>query len=231
MSENQTEAPFVLPSQVAVHRYVQMKVESVLNTPYKVTGNVSPLEHCLSGNGGVDETLKSLNLPEGQYEHAQDFLEDALSGGEIEELYGHTGGALNVLMPMTFEEQDRGLVKLRAGEEDADMSTFLYAANEIFSSLSPALVWAGTGKHEMALVDVFLRKSWVDFKGKDHPTPGVANTDWLSRLRLWSYNPAVNYSVRGRNIDIIRQERQENLTKRLELCKAREIVSIFEVQA
>ena len=52
MSESQPEAPFVLPSQVAVHRYVQMKVESVWNTPYKITGNITPLEHCLGGTWG-----------------------------------------------------------------------------------------------------------------------------------------------------------------------------------
>ena len=230
MSESQTEAPFVLPSQVAVHRYVQMKVESVLNTPYQVTGNVTPVEHFLSGNADVEETLSPLNLPEDQFEIAQDILEDALEGGDVEEIYGYTGGALNILMPMTYEEQDRVLGAVRAGEAGMEMSAFLYAPNELFSSLSPAFVWAGAGKHEMALIDAFLKRSWAEIKENDYPSPGVANTEWLSRLRLWSYNPAVGYPVRGRNIDIIRQERQENLTKRLELCKAREVTSIFEVQ-
>ncbi|MEL6182735.1 MAG: hypothetical protein AAFS10_27510, partial [Myxococcota bacterium] len=214
----QPEAPFILPTQVAVARYLQMKVESILNTPYQVTDEKTPYTHCMEISSDAEATAALLNLPEDQHEVAVDLLEEALDGGEVEEIYGLRGGILNILMPMAHEESDRILYTIAAQIEGApDLEDFVHTPNELFSSLSPALVWAGTGKVEMVLADLFLRQSWSELKEKSFAAPGAANTEWLSRLRLWSYNPAQLQNYRGRVIDLIRQERQENLTARLEL--------------
>ncbi|MBH24505.1 MAG: hypothetical protein CMH57_08645 [Myxococcales bacterium] len=225
----QAEAPFVLPTQVAVARYLQMKVESILNTPYQVTGEMSPVAHCLQESGDAEETAELLNLPEDQHEIAIDLLEDALEGGDLEEVYGLRGGALNILMPMAHEEQDRVLYAIEEELEGApELSAFLHAPNELFSALTPAEVWVGTGKIEMALADLFLRQSWLELKEKSFPAPGAANTEWLSRLRLWSYNPAQVQNYRGRVVDLIKQERRENLASRVEWSEARGIDVMFK---
>lgn len=227
MSDTDAQQTFTLPTQMAVERFLQMKVEAILNTEYQVTGEKTPLAHCLEDSEDPEETVALLGLPEEQAEIAIDLLEEALEGAELEEVYGLRGGVLNVLMPMIHEEQD-ALFQLHDSDAEGAPSAeeFAQAPNELFSGLTPAQVWAGTGKIEMAMAEAILPQLWSEMKDKEFPTPGAANTEWLSRLRLWSYNPAQNY--RGRIIDIILLERNENLRKRCALHEARDQEVLFK---
>ncbi len=213
MSDAQ-DATFVLPTSISVHRFTQMKVEAILNTEYQVTGEKTPLEHCLDESKDPEATIALLGLEGEEAEIAQDILECAMEGGEVDEIYGPRGGVLCILLPTTGPDQDTVFQTLEAegGEEGADEHGFVHQPNELFSGLSPAQVWVGAGKHEMALAEQFLPELWGRMKDKEFKTPGHANTEWLSALRLWSYNPAQGY--RGRVIDIVHQERNENLAKR-----------------
>lgn len=225
MSDAQ-EATFVLPTTIAVHRYQQMKVEAILNTPYQVTAEKTPMEYCLGGEAGAEETVALLKLPEEQAEIALDLLEDALDGGDEDEIYGPRGGVLCILLPTTSTDQDLAYQAMDAEEDDGpSLMDFVHQPNELFSGLTPAQVWVGAGKHEMALADAFLPQLWARMKDKKFATPGQANTEWLSQLRLWSYNPAPGY--RGRVIDIIVQERNENLARRRPLIEALGVESVL----
>jgi hypothetical protein len=217
---------FVLPTTIAVQRYAQMKVEGILNTDYQVTGEQTPLEHCLKHSKDPGETVALLNLPADQAEIAVDILEEALEGGAIDEIYGLRGGVLNILMPPATEDLDQvNSAALAAGTLTADK--FMHGPHEMFSSLSPAQVWAGAGKHELGVAEFYLPKLWREMKDNDFPTTGAANTEWLGRLRLWSYNPAGGYN--GRIIDVITYERNENFKKRVELASECGIDIEFEL--
>lgn len=225
MSEQQ-EASFVLPTSIAVYRYQQMKVESILNTPYQVTDEKTPLEHCLSVSKDPGVTVEALGLNEDQADVAIDLLECALEGGELDEIYGPRGGVLCILLPTTSPDLDTVWRAMEEGSAEAlSPEAFVNQPNELFSGLSPAQVWVGAGKHELALADRFLPEVWGRMKKKEFKSPGEANTEWLSQLRLWSYNPASGY--RGRVIDIIRQERNENLAKRREMFEALSLETPF----
>ncbi len=224
MSENQ--ASFVLPTSIAVHRYRQMRVESIVNTPYKVTDEKSPAEYCLSSDRDPERTVGLLNLPEEQAEIALDLLSDLVTGGSPDEVYGPRGGVLCILMPTTSPAIDLIWQSMEAGVEGApSVQAFVNQPNELFAGLSPAQVWVGAGKHEMALAEAWLPSQWKRIAAKEFPSPGAANTEWLSQLRLWSYNPAQGYS--GRVVDIIHQERNENLARRRALCAELGISTVF----
>ena len=212
MSE-ESQGTFVLPTSIAVHRYQQMKVESIINTSYQVTEDMTPVEHCLKVSRDAEETAALLNLPEEQAEIALDLLEDLMAGGDLDEVYGPRGGVLCILLPTTSQEVDHILLGVQAGVEGSPSPlAFVNQPNELFSGLTPAQVWVGAGKHEMALADNYLPQLWGKMSDKEFSSPGAANTEWLGQLRLWSYNPARGYQ--GRVVDIVRQERNENLAKR-----------------
>jgi hypothetical protein len=216
---------FVMPTRIAVHRYQQMKVEAIVNTPYQVTGDQSPLQACMDG-AGIDDTLDLLKLDDDEAEIAQDLLEDALGGGDIDETYGPRGGVLCLLFPTADPSADFVFeVAVQEAPGAMTMNAFVNAPNELFSALTPAEVWAGAGKIEMELAQVLLENLWDQFKDEDFRTPGAANTAWLGKLRLWSYNPTNGH--RGRVIDIIRDERGRNLTLRREHCAANGIETVF----
>lgn len=218
MSEEQGK--FVLPTPVAVQRYQQMKVESILNTEYQVTDEKTPFEFFLRGDMNASAVIELLGLAEGQAEIATDLLEDAKAGGSLEEIYGLRGGVLNILMPPLSDDNDHGFLALDE-DDDAAQATFANTAHELFAAMTPGQVWAGTGKHEMALADAYLPFLWKEMGDREFPTTGAANTEWLSRLRLWTYNPAPGYN--GRVIDVVTFERSENYRKRLELARDLEI--------
>jgi len=225
MTDTETPAPqvsFVLPTSTAVARYMQLKVESVLNTPYQVTDELTPYEHVLTVSHDAKVTADLLNLPEQQAEIAIDLLEEALDGGAIEDAYGLRGGVLNVLLPMASEDLDLGLDAVLDEEDGAPtIDKFANTPNELFSSLTPAQVWVGTGPIEAQLADALLPRLWAETRELSFPTPGAANAEWLSRLRLWSYNPAGG--GRGRVIDLIVAERNMLLEKRVTICHERGI--------
>jgi hypothetical protein len=214
----QAEVTFVLPTRMAVHRYQQMKVESILNTAWQVTGGKTPFEHCLLEDQEAGAVVSALGLQGEQAEIALDLLEDAKAGGEVDEVYGPRGGVLSILLPTTDPERDlvwQGIRKKLPGAPTIE--GFSVMPNEMFSSLPPGHVWAGTGRIEMALAEGFLRYLWGELKDKKFASLGMANNEWLSRLRLWAYNPAPNY--RGRIVDLIFHERRDLLRRRLELCE------------
>jgi hypothetical protein len=201
---------FVLPTSIAVYRYQQMKAEAIVNTVYQVTGEKTPAEHCLEVSKDPESTVELLNLAEDQAEIVLDLLEDLMSGGSIDEVYGPRGGVLCILLPTTSTDLDHVHQALTSGEESEEV--FVNKPNELFSGLNPAQVWVGAGKNEMALADAYLPKLWEKMSEKEFDSPGIANTEWLGQLRLWSYNPADGFA--GRVVDIIQQERNANLAKR-----------------
>lgn len=210
------EATFVLPTRIAVYRYQQMKVESILNTPWQVTGETTPFEYCLLEEVEPEEVVKKLGLAGEQAEIAQDLLEDALDGGSVEEIYGPRGGILNILLPTADPEQDVVWQSLLEELEGAPTPEgFSAMPNELFSGMPPGHVWVGTGRIEMALAEGFLRYLWGELKDKEFRSAGMANNEWLSRLRLWAYNPAQGYQ--GRIIDLIFHERRDLLKRRLQI--------------
>lgn len=217
---NEESAAFVLPTQIAVHRYQQMRVEAILNTPYQVTNEKTPLVYLLEEGKQIEEVIGLLELNDDDAELAQDLLEDVSKGGDIDEIYGPRGGVLNVLLPTTSPDMDLTWQKVQKGEEGAPSAeAFTVLPNELFSGLTPGQVWAGTGRLEIQLADLFFKGLWEEeMKDKKFPTSGAANTEWLGRLRLWAYNPARVTNFRGRIVDLIQQERRENLIKRRELC-------------
>jgi hypothetical protein len=212
----QAQPSFVLPMATAVERYRLMQVEAILNTEYEVTQNLAPIEHCLRHSKDADVTADLLNLPAPIRALAVERLQAALQGGRIEEIYGLRGGVLCVLLPATSPALDRAFTAV-AQEIDGAPSRHAFSelANELFSGLTPGQVWAGTGKLEMQLADLILPQLWEQTRELSFPTPGAANGEWLSRLRLWSYNPAPVSNWRGRVVDLIQLERNQNLRKRL----------------
>ncbi len=223
MSEESNDTPkFVLPTSVAVERYLQMKVESILNTEYQVTDGKTPLEHCLRGDQDAQKTVALLDLPSDQADVATELLEDALEGGEVEEIFGIRGGILNLLFPAIDESDD---FNYQAADEDYEK--YVNMPNECFSSLTPAQVWAGAGKIEMELADEFLQSSWEELRETSYPSPGAANTEWLSKLRLWAYNPSTKY--RGRIVDVITAERNINFRKRHVMAEELDLELDFEL--
>jgi hypothetical protein len=216
---------FVLPTRIAVHRYQQMKVEAILNTPYVVTDELTPVQVVLGG-ADIDETIAALDLPGEDAEIAEDILHDALGGGDLDEIYGPRGGVLSILLPTAGPDDD---LIWQAVEQEAPgamtQNAFVNAAHELFGGLTPAQVWAGAGKNEWQLAQGHLPSLWNQFKDEKFATPGAANTAWLSKLRLWSYNPAQGFN--GRVIDIIRAERDRNLKLRLDYCTEKGIDTPF----
>ncbi len=216
---------FVLPTRIAVHRYQQMKVEAILNTPYQVTEELTPVQAVLGG-ADIDATLSALDLQADDAEIAEDILHDALGGGELDEIYGPRGGILSILLPTAGPDDD---LIWQAVEQKAPgaltQNAFVNAAHELFGGLTPAQVWAGAGKSEWQLAQGYLPTLWNQFKDEKFATPGAANTAWLSKLRLWSYNPAQGFN--GRVIDIIRDERDRNLKLRLDYCTEKGIDTPF----
>ena len=162
---------FVLPTRIAVHRYQQMKVEAILNTPYQVTEEQTPLQVCLAG-ADIDETLGRLDLPEDEAEIAEDILHDALGGGDLDEIYGPRGGVFSILLPTAGPDDDlvwQAVVKEVPGA--LTPNAFVNAPHELFGGLTPAQVWAGTGKIEWELSQALLPTLWNQFKDEKFATP------------------------------------------------------------
>lgn len=221
---SETSQTYQLPTHVAVQRYLEMKVEAVLNTPYQITDDLTPMEHCLTQSSDPEATVGILGLPQEQHEIAVDFLNEALTEPDLEDLYGLRGGVLNIFMPRVYQHQDNMWKDLYSSGLTTEQ--FVHRPNELFGSLSVAQVWAGAGKLEMALADAFLPKTWEKLKAKKFPLPGMANLEWLNRLRLWSYNPARG-GLSGRVVDVILNERDENCLNKIKLCRERGLPNIF----
>ena len=216
---------FVLPTRIAVHRYQQLKVEAIINTVYQVTGEKTPLQAC-QGGMDVQGAIEALELAEDEAEIAEDLLEDALAGGELDETYGPRGDILCLLLPTADPQNDFVLHQVQSKQQGAmTVNAFVNAANEIFSGLSPAQVWAGAGPIEWELAQACLQNLWEQLGEQKFKSTGAANTAWLGKLRLWSYNPI--QGRQGRVIDIIHDERDQNLKLRREHCAAHGIETPF----
>jgi len=216
---------FVLPTRIAVHRYQQMKVEAIINTAYQITQDQTPMQVC-QGGMPVGEVIDTLELEGEEAEIAEDLLEDALSGGELDEAYGPRGGILCLLLPTADPQNDFILHQVQSQTSGAmTHNAFVNSSNEIFSGLSPAQVWAGAGPIEWELAQSCLNNLWEKLADQKFKSTGATNTAWLGKLRLWSYNPTPGHQ--GRVIDIIHDERNRNLKLRREHCEANGIDTAF----
>lgn len=191
-----------------------MRPSSTPSTRSPITS--PPLEHCLLTSKDPHATAALLKLPEPIQAVAAEQLQRALQGGALAEVYGLRGGVLSILLPATSPGLDRAYAAVEAEVDGApSVQEFTERSNELFAGLTPGQVWAGTGKLEMQLADLILPQLWEQTREMSFPTPGAANAEWLSRMRLWSYNPAPVTNWRGRVVDLVIVERNQNLKKRL----------------
>jgi len=153
-----------------------------------------------------------------------------LQGSEFiyKSVYFKTGGVLNLFNPEVREDMDNGLKTLvvKYGNKKRAIEVWRVKPSELWSGLTPQLVWAGGGEMEMKLLKDFLTKLTNEFDGERFESRGECLISTMKFLRRWQLTP--NGVCRGkRPMVAIREEREKIFKRKIGFLQERGIMADF----
>jgi hypothetical protein len=248
---------FPVPTEEAMHRFLQCQQECWANTPANELDGRTPWEAALTPKGRreVEEFLSDSSIGSspvgngyiGQLESPRD------PDTRFIEAYKKSGGLLNVFNERATEaDDDQWHSLVRQSIKDAGLTngvdehhvrketerTWNATPSELFSSLTPGQVWAGGGPDELELSrDLMFRLKEEEFGDNGRfDSRGDMIRSFLMFLRKWQVIPQREFGWK-RAVNIIHEERTQilcakmDLLLRLQTGSAAEEVAVMTMQA
>lgn len=218
-----------IPTRESGQKVDSIEVECALNQSFEGLDNRTPFEDAIIHKSAKGlskifpylkrtllfrEYLKRLPLNEGEFIHRS--------------IYSKTGGVLNLFNPGIREDMDNELKTLLAqnGDKSKSLEIWRITPSELWSDLTPQLVWAGGGEQEMKLLKDFLTKLTNEFDGEGFESRGECLISTIKFLRRWQCSP--NRVCGGkRPMDAIREERAEVFKRKISFLREMGIETDF----
>lgn len=216
--ENNNAHDIWLPDQLTAVKLFLTQIECSLNEKFEALDGKTLYEYTVINKdaSGIlkvmpelekspihDEYKKMLPL------HKSDFI--------YQSVYKKTGGVLNLFYGEIKESMDNTLKDLtgKKGNRKEAIDAWLDTPSELYSALTPKLVWAGGGKIEKELLFDFGKKLTEAVGKETFYTQGGAVTRAIEFLRVWqlSYNDICDDTP----MNAIIKERQEIYNQKVKL--------------
>lgn len=209
--------PIWIPNKRTANNMLLVQIECSINQKYEVLGNKSLYEYTL-----INKDISGVLKIEPQIKKSPIFRKyiNKLPLGKEEfiykNVYSRTGGVLNLFNPEVKENMDSNLNNLEKELEDKNIviKKWRNIRSELWSGLTPSLVWAGGGNIEKLLLVDLCKKLTERFSNNKFYNEGSAILNSLEFLRTWQTTP--NRICAGkRPMDAIIDERQRILIDKL----------------
>lgn len=216
MKNNKLNAIWI-PNKRTADKMLLIQIECSINQKYEALNGKSLYEYTLinkDSSGVLKVDPQILNSPIfREYENKLPLGKEEFI---YKNVYSRTGGILNLFNPEVKENMDSNLKNLEKEIDDKNVvvEKWRNMRSEIWSGLTPSLVWAGGGNIEKLLL-VDLCKNLTDrFCDVKFHNEGSAVLNSLEFLRRWQTTP--NKICAGkRPMDAIVDERQKILIEKL----------------
>jgi hypothetical protein len=230
-SEETLVQSFWLPNAAAVERFQRFGAENWANTEFDFLDDLTLWEYALLH--GVEVALRQVreNLPLGRtlIRLLRQQLGPRKSTGRYVEAYERSGGLLNLFNPWATEADDDQWAEMKASIAHLEGKALAEAeieiaelwnetANDLFSGLTPAHVWAGGGPEERELTEQALQRVSDHAEGPEWHTEGALLCACLMALRSWQLQPQRKLKKRS-PMQVILAERERILARREEFLR------------
>ena len=227
--ENQAKEKSVwLPNQLSAVKLFLDQVEFSINESYEQLDGKTLYEYTIihNDNSGILKILPELkNSP--ILEEYNRMLPLDKTEFLYQSAYKKTGGVLNLFHGEINESMDSELKELFRKNEDKNKAIKIWkdTKSELWSSLSPKLVWAGGGKLEKELLLQFCGKLTDMMQGKKFHTQGSAIIKSMEYLRAWQL--AYDEICSDNPMNAIIKEREEIYNRKIKFLKEMNIECDF----
>ncbi|WP_125154682.1 hypothetical protein [Clostridium rectalis] len=217
-----------LPNEISVVKLFLVQIECSINEQYQVLGGKTLYEYTLL-NKDYTGILKI--APELKNSPILEEYKKALSINKIDFLYQSvykkSGGVLNLFYGEMKESMDLQLKKIISKHKNNNdtITEWKDLKSDMWSSLSPKLVWAGGGKMEKELLFDFCNKLTISMNGQKFYTQGSAIIKSLEYLRAWQL--AYNDICKDSPLNAIIKERQMIYNRKIKFLKENNIQHDF----
>ena len=206
---------FMLPTREASERLTTSQLENAINRPSPLGASLWKFGFTPEGRIRVEHYLDGFPMEATMRARLLTMLgQRPEPGGRLLEALKAGGGLLNLFNPWPSEADDERWPALvaKAGSTEAAIAgganlKWNATPNEVLASLTPAQVWAGTGKAEAELIITFLRDWTAESEHKTFHSHGEMLLAALRFLRHWQCVPQGNLTPEQR----VRIERDETL--------------------
>ncbi|KAJ52787.1 hypothetical protein BD780_002088 [Clostridium tetanomorphum] len=229
MTNDKKESNVWLPNQLSAVKLFLIQIECSINEVYEKLDNKTLYEHTIINKdySGIIEIIPEFKNSPIFDEYKKMLPLDDKVEFLYQSVYKRTGGVLNLFHSEIKESMDTNLKELINKNEDKNKAIDLWKnmKSELWSSLSPKLVWAGGGRVEKELLLEFCNRLTKIMGDKRFYSQGSALIKAIEFLRAWqlAYNPICN----GRPMDAIIKEREEIYERKIKFLKEMNIECDF----
>jgi len=218
-----------IPTKESADKITLIQIECALNKPYPLLNDRTPFEDTIihknaSNFFSMCPYLKKIPI----FKYYQRML--PLSNKEFmyKSVYLKTGGVLNIFNPEIREDMDNELKGLLNKYEDKEKAISIWkdTPSELWSNLSPKLVWAGAGDIENQLLRDFLEQLTDRMEGRGFDSEGDCIISSITFLRQWQFRPN-EVCFEEAPIDIIIKERQKIYARKVSFLQEMQIETDF----
>lgn len=207
------------PTQLAAVKLFLIQIECSINESYKELEGKTLYEYTIinKNESGVLKVLPGLRNSPILEEYKKMLPLDNMEF-LYQSVYKKTGGLLNILHGEIKETMDDQLKKLKSNKDmNKAIKEWKNIESELWSGLSPKLVWAGGGKIERELIFDFCNKLTNIMGNQKFYSQGSAIIKSMEYLRAWqlTQNPICNDTP----INAIIKEREEIYDKKVRILK------------
>lgn len=218
-----------IPTKKSSEKILLIEIECVLNRPLPELNNRTPFEDTIIHKNAsnffrVFPLLKKTQV----FKYYQKTL--PLNNREFtyRSVYSKTGGVLNMFNLKIEESMDNQLIMPRNkfGDEKEAINVWKDTPSELWSGLSPKLVWAGGGDIEGQLLTDFLEQLTDVMEGERFESEGDCLISAIKLLRDWQLSPNEVY-MGETPMDAIIKERHKMYDRKASFLKKMRIETDF----
>ena len=219
--ENIKYTEFWIPTKQSAEKIKLMNVEASINISNKNLDSRTMFEDVL-----IRKNIENIfnRVPEIKisvfYKEFKKMLSLKPQNFKYASVYSKTGGLLNIFNPTIKESMDKELNLQINSYEDKEKAINIWkdTKSELWSDLTPKLVWAGTGKLEIELSNDFFSYLSSIVNNRPFNTEGEMVLEALKALRGWQVAP--NRICGGlKPMDAIAQEREKIYVRKINLIR------------
>lgn len=208
------------PTEECVTKLLHVQLENSLNIVNKDLDNKTYYEDIII-NKNADNFFDSMpNIKKSPlYKEYVKIFAYKKSEAEFKAVFSKTGGLLNLYNPSIKEDMDKEFkAALHSENKEEALETWRNTKSELWSNLTPNLVWAGGGKLENDLLLDFNMELVKVMQGRHFVSEGGALLEAIRFLRVWQY---MNNRICGNRkpVEAIIEERQEIFERKVEFYK------------
>jgi hypothetical protein len=183
---------FSFPTKESAEKIVTIQIECDSNKPFPKLNDRTPYEDVVLNKSATNFFDTFPIIKEAPvFKYYQQILKLNEKEFGYKSVYSKTGGVLNFFNPKIRESMDSELKTLlsRCEEEKEAIRLWKDRPSELWSNLTPKLVWAGGGVIEMKLLLDFSRYLTRMVRRKKFDTRGDAIITAIRNLREWQFQP------------------------------------------